>query len=289
MSRPSPRHASSTPAEDEHLATRGEPAGRLRSARREPLLLIAALASAGAGIIHGAVVPEHTDWWANIAFFVGLAVFQISWAAFVLVRKPASLILLLGAGANLMAFAAWLVSRTTGMPFGPHQGVAEPAARADIMASTLGVVVAFAALAVARGWRLQPLAGIRPALSAGAAGLSISALSLVGLSGVSGHAHSPNEDHGGHATTIQAASATGQLTPSTTVAQCRMTAQVASDAAFAKAAVAAKGNPAAIEKAEKAARKVLKRALSACESAPAPAQLEPAAETPPHPDDGHAH
>lgn len=45
-----------------------------------------------------------------------------------------------------------MVSRTTGMPFGPHQGEAEPAARADILAGVLGTLVVVAAIGAVRGW-----------------------------------------------------------------------------------------------------------------------------------------
>ncbi|WP_019873188.1 hypothetical protein [Sporichthya polymorpha] len=253
--------------------------------------MVAALASLGAGIIHAAVAPEHTNWWASVAFFVALALFQLGWGGYVLLRKPAPLVLLLGAAANLAALATWAVSRISGMPFGPHQGVAEPAARADIIASVLGVLVAVGALGLARGWRPRSLLSMRPALSAGAGGLAVSALSLVALTGVSGHAHSIGEEHGhaGHTSDLQAAAATAPLTPAAAVVQCRRTAEVRTDAVFAKAAAAANGKPAAILKAEKAAKKMLKRELAKCATAPAPAPTKKVVEATPHPDDGHAH
>ena len=285
------RHASSSPVSTNDQGAGRAAASRLRTVRQDPSLLVTALASAGAGIIHAAVAPEHTNWWASVAFFVGLAVFQISWAAYVLLRKPAPLVLLLGAAANLAALATWTVSRTSGIPFGPHQGVAEPAARADIIASVLGVLVAVGALGIARDRRPRSILSMPPAFSAGAGGLAVSALSLVALTGVSGHAHSIGEEHGhaGHTSDIQAAAATAPLTPAAAAAQCRRTAQVTTDAAFAKAAAAANSKPAAITKAEKAAKKMLKRELAKCAAAPAPAPTKKVVEVTPHPDDGHSH
>ncbi len=289
MSRRSSRYASSSSSATEHrLSGRATIAGRLKTVRHDPLLLVTALASIGAGIIHGAVAPEHTNWWASVVFFVVLAAFQIAWGLFALMRPPARPVLLLGAGVSLGALATWAVSRTSGMPIGPHQGSAEPAARADIIASVLGVLVTLGALALSRGWRPDALLKVRPPLAAAAGGLAVSALAIAALTGVSGHAHSPGIDHA-HTANVQPASAAAELSPEAATALCRRTAQVTADANFAKAAAAANGNAAAIIKAEKAAKKELKRGLARCAGAPAPAGAQKDAEATPHPDDGHSH
>lgn len=166
-----------------------------RSPHLSPLLVVTALASAGAGIVHAAVAPEHTNWGASVAFFVALAVFQIGWAAYVLARAPGTTALALGAAVNLLAVATWAVSRTSGLPFGPHQGAAEPAARADLIACALGLLVALAAPALARQGGRQPVARVRSALSVGAGGLAVSALSVFALTGVSGHSHLAGAEH----------------------------------------------------------------------------------------------
>lgn len=287
--RHSPRHASSSTASSERPAAGVGVVERLNAVRRDPLLVVTALASVGAGAIHGAVAPEHTNWAASVVFFVSLAVFQIVWGGHLLVRGLAPPVLVLGVGVNLAALATWTVSRTSGMPIGPHQGSAEPAARADIIASVLGVLVAAGALALLRSWR--PLFPLRApsAVTAGAGAAVVSALSIVALTGVSGHGHEAGNDHG-HAANLQPAVAGAQLTPEAAAALCRRTAQVTSDAAFAKAAAAADGKAAAIAKAEKAAKKSLKRALAKCDDgAAAPVQTRKPAEERPHPDDGHGH
>lgn len=289
MSRRPSRHAQSSSSPTSDASAGVSSIGRQL---QNPVLAVTALASTGAAIIHAAIAPEHTNWWASVVFFTSLAAFQFSWALYVVLRKPAPFVLLLGTGVSLAAFATWVVSRTTGMPFGPHQGVAEPAARADIIANVLGLVVAIGAVALARRWTLHRALPVRPVFSAGAGGLAVSALSVVALTGVSGHAHSIGEDHGhgDHTSNIEAAAVSEPLSPQAALALCRRTAQVRSDAALAKALGAANGNAAAITKAEKAAAKRLARAVAKCDGAPAPTPVPTKKpETDSHPDDGHSH
>lgn len=194
------RHASPhpAPARSDTSHRRSSRRGRLAELPRDPVLALAVSASIGAGLVHAAVAPEHRDWWASVAFFAALGAFQIGWAALVLFASSSRRLLLLGAAVNLGALLTWLLSRTAGMPFGPTQGVTESMARADVLASLLGAVVIASALALARGW--SPLARptrVRPLALAGAAGMFASAVSVLALTGVSGHGHGIG-DHGEH-------------------------------------------------------------------------------------------
>src|SRR5947207_15838205 len=84
-------------------------------------MLLATL-SAGAGAIHLAMVPSH--WGESVAEGVGFAVsgwLQLGFAALVLTR-PSRVLLWLGAALNAAAIAAWIVSRTAGLPFGAPSG-----------------------------------------------------------------------------------------------------------------------------------------------------------------------
>ncbi|MBA3742022.1 hypothetical protein [Sporichthya sp.] len=268
--------------------------------RREPVLALAVFASLGAAIVHAAVAPEHRDWWASVTFFAALATFQIGWALYLLARPASRAILLLGAGVNLATLGTWLVSRTTGMPFGPHQGQAEPATRADILATVLGALVVVAAIGAVRGWNPAPrLALVRPAMATGASGLAVSALSIVALTGVSGHAHpagGEHGEHGGHAPGgIQPAAVSVELTPPATasVADCVKAAKAAARSS-AKATSGAKTTSGTQAKATKAERAKLQVALAQCRAsaAPATATAAPAPSTAavPHDDsDGHSH
>lgn len=166
-----------------------------RSHHLTPLLVIAALASAGAGIIHAAAAPEHSSWAASVVFFAGLAVFQLAWAAYVLAQRPGTTAAALGGAVNLGALAVWAVSRTSGLPFGPHQGVAESASRADLIASALSLFVVVGAVGLARHGKRQLVGRVRPSLSLGAGGFAVTALSVFALTGVAGHAHPAESEH----------------------------------------------------------------------------------------------
>lgn len=288
------RHAASpVPPPPSPPARNRHGGARLRAVRRDPLLAVAAFASLGAGAVHAAVTPEHTDWWATVVFFAGLAAFQIGWSVLIVLR-PARPALLLGAAVNIGALATWVISRTIGMPFGPSSGVAETAARADVIASALGAVVVVVALSYAwRGAPVRRLNRVRPMWATGGGGLTVSALSIVALTGVSGHGHAGGDDHGAHGVVAsQAAAVTAATAPDAAAATCRRVAKIEVDAAFAKAVSVSNGKAAAVSKAERAATKQLKRALANCAPARVAAPSDPvapAAEDEPHVDDGHDH
>lgn len=112
-----------------------------------------AAASAGAGIIHVSVILEHRDEAMLAVGFALVAWFQLA-TAYLVLRRPHSRDLL-GAMAlgNVGALVAWALSRTSGLPFGLHDGVPEAAGPLDVTAAVLqvGVVVlALAALLVDR-------------------------------------------------------------------------------------------------------------------------------------------
>jgi hypothetical protein len=122
----------------------------------ESLRYLVAGLSAAAGVIHFAMVPSHMGEWAaeGVAFAV-VGWVQLAVALLVVVR-PSRLLLAATIVANVAFVGAWVVSRTTGPPFGPHSGVAESASLVDI--TTVGLEMALVLLAA--------LALIRPALSA---------------------------------------------------------------------------------------------------------------------------
>ena len=108
-------------------------------------LRIAAGASALAGVLHYAAVPEHrAEWWAAAVFFTALAAFEIIWAAQVWCddRRP---VLWLGVAVNAAVVALWAVSRTSGLPFGPEAGTPEDIGALDV-ACVAAELVTLAAL-----------------------------------------------------------------------------------------------------------------------------------------------
>lgn len=107
----------------------------------------AAIASAGAGLIHFAVMPTHwLDWMPAGMFFALIAVFQLMWS-FLAWSRPRALLLAAGIAANAAAAALWVASRAVGLPFGPHAGVPEGVDAAGICVLLLECYVVMGA-----GW-----------------------------------------------------------------------------------------------------------------------------------------
>lgn len=102
--------------------------------RTSAALSVAATASVLAGIIHYMVLPEHlAEWWVYAAFFTGLGMFELIWAALAYTGRDRSL-LLIGLLVNLATLVLWTVTRTTGLPFGPEPGEAEAVGISDLIA-----------------------------------------------------------------------------------------------------------------------------------------------------------
>ena len=115
-----------------------------------------ATASIAAGLIHATVVAHHLEESAILGVaFVSTAIFQISWAAPVSVRLDRR-VLDVGAAVNGAVVAAWIVSRTVGLPFGPHAWLAEPVGAVDATATLLELLIVIAsALAPTSSGRLR--------------------------------------------------------------------------------------------------------------------------------------
>jgi hypothetical protein len=114
-------------------------------------LYAAAALSLLAALIHLWVVPEHLEeWWGYGAFFLVCAGAQ-GLFAFALLRRP-DRPLLLGVAGNLSIVILWFVTRTTGVPLGPHAGDAEVVGALDLACALAeaAVVVGLGAL-VMRG------------------------------------------------------------------------------------------------------------------------------------------
>jgi hypothetical protein len=121
----------------------------------------AALLSVGAGYVHLAYVGSHwRDWWAYGVFFLATGIFQVLYGVLVL-RRPRALVALLGVAANLGIVGMYVISRTEGVPLGPHEGVKEQAGAIDIATTASEIVlVAVLLLLVAprvRRWTLNLL------------------------------------------------------------------------------------------------------------------------------------
>jgi hypothetical protein len=104
--------------------------------------------SALAGGIHLVATPEHLSvWWAYGAFFIAAAVGQLAFAVLVALR-PSTPVLVAGVAGNVLLLGTYVLSRTNGVPLGPHAGKAETAGLLDVVSAVAEVGVIICALAL---------------------------------------------------------------------------------------------------------------------------------------------
>ncbi len=171
-----------------------DPVARRTSAFLQLLPASLALLSGGAAAIHFAVAGEHfAEHWASGVFLTLAAIFQGTWALLVATQRSTR-VLLAGALVNGGIVAVWAVSRTTGLPVGPHAGTPESAAFADVLATVYEVSIVAGALALARFGHPSQVLGKRVAAGASAglaAVLTVVTAAFSRLTGSpdAGHAH----------------------------------------------------------------------------------------------------
>jgi hypothetical protein len=114
----------------------------------------AAAFSAGAAALHFAEIRPHFEEWAVFGwFFFGVAWFQAAWAA-AIIWGERRWVTATGIVVNAMVVGIWLWSRTTGLPIGPEPGVAEVVGPADVLATSLELLIVM--------WGTSLLAGFAP-------------------------------------------------------------------------------------------------------------------------------
>lgn len=128
---------------------------------RDLLRLTAVVASLLAAAIHLAVLPEHwQEWWAYGLFFAVSGVAQLM-LALLLCLPPRLVVVLGGIAGNVAIVVLYVVTRTVGVPFGPHGGAPEEVGLPDLVATgaELALVVALVVLLTGRirSWILNGL------------------------------------------------------------------------------------------------------------------------------------
>ena len=99
--------------------------------------------SAGAAVIHFAMVPSHIgESLIDPLAFAAAGWFQLWVAAAALTAKAGRRTWLASAVGNLAITAVWIWSRTVGLPVGNHEGIVEEVGAIDMAAQTLGVAAA---------------------------------------------------------------------------------------------------------------------------------------------------
>lgn len=105
---------------------------RAHTVRWSAAALAAAALSLAAGWIHFAYVSSHwQNWWAYGMFFLVAGVFQALFAPAML-KWPTRWTALAGIAGNLGIIGMYVMSRTYGIPAGPHIGVVEKATAIDL-------------------------------------------------------------------------------------------------------------------------------------------------------------
>ncbi len=110
-----------------------------------PLLLVAALASVGAGMIHAAAAGSHAELATLSTMFSIFAVAQIGWAGAAVLRGGRAVIAG-GIAINLVALGAWTLSRTVGLSAVEGLEAGQAIGFQDALAAGLAAVAAVAAL-----------------------------------------------------------------------------------------------------------------------------------------------
>ena len=105
------------------------------------MAVVAACLSFGAAAVHNAVIAEHIaeDPVVGVVFVV-MAIFQAVWGVLFL-ALPGAAVAAAGLIANDALVVVWAWSRTIGLPFGAHPGVAEPVGFIDSLAAVFEVLL----------------------------------------------------------------------------------------------------------------------------------------------------
>jgi len=173
----------------------------------DPLRRAAAACSLGAAAIHFMVMGEHfREWWLYGTFFAVAAWLQVAWAGLLIARRTSRGILALGAVGQLGIVVLWLVTRTTGLPFGPNTGSAEAVGAADVVCSIFEALAGGAALLLLLRLRHRRIGRVPAAVAAGALALAVAGATTAintpavaggetaagaagGMPGMAGHTH----------------------------------------------------------------------------------------------------
>lgn len=146
-----------------------------------------AILSLGAGFLHAAVIDGHRGHGIASQLFTAAAIFQVAWAALVLVR-PTRLVVVVGALGNLAIAVGWVLSRTTGISFLSGFEDVEEVGFTDAVTTALEValVLGAAILVVAGGrWR-SPARWLRPA-SVGIVGVAVALVGVPAVASAGSH------------------------------------------------------------------------------------------------------
>ena len=120
-----------------------------------PIRIGLAWLSTSAALIHFAVIQQHfEEYWVYGAFFIALGVAQLAWAMLAVVR-PFRLLWIAGAVGNLLAIAAWVITRTVGNLVGPAATEPELVGFGDLVTTLFEVALVVGAVLLWRSHRFD--------------------------------------------------------------------------------------------------------------------------------------
>lgn len=103
------------------------------------LLMVAAIASIAAGIVHAGAVASHSDHRAAVWTFLVVTVVEVAWGAYALAR-PRRWVAVLGAVLGAAAFGGWVLAKSRGIGFINGLDDKEPVQFADGLCAALEFV-----------------------------------------------------------------------------------------------------------------------------------------------------
>lgn len=156
-------------------------------------LTVAAMASAGAGLVHAAAAGSHAGDRTVSLLFAVTAMAQVGWAALA-VRRPTRTLALAGALVNAGAALAWVASRTVGLPAVDGLAGVQAVGLQDGAAATLGLLAAATAAATLLPRLPGRLVPASPAIAVGVAGVVV-ALAIPAMAGEHTHGDRDAADH----------------------------------------------------------------------------------------------
>lgn len=165
------------------------PVADLRSpvlATSDGVILVAAFMLAAAGLVHLALMPEHfAAWWVFGALFAAAAGLQLV-TAVVLLRRPTRPAIVWACVLNAGIVGVGVLSRATGLPFGPEAGDPEALGWMDAL-TTLDELLLIGLLSIEAGWTACRRGGRVSCVCRGC-GIALAIVLTLAFAGGVGHA-----------------------------------------------------------------------------------------------------
>ena len=171
--------------------------------RRTERLIVAGLASIGAGAIHATAAGNHSEHRQAVIAFVAVAVVQLSWGVLALVRAV-PVLAWLGVVGQVAAVGGWTLAKTSGIAFVDGLDEVEGVQFADTLAAGLAVVAVVATVAGLTGWAAGLGSRVRHGVPQAALTTAVAlvgvAVVVPGMVAAGSHGHTGGTDDG-HGTT----------------------------------------------------------------------------------------